>query len=128
MTHFIDSTLASGLGFVAMDEVNKVIGEIHAYTPDVYCFSHVLSNLTIAVAPGYQGKGVGRLLLNTFCKTAEEQRSDITRIELFARESNKGAISLYQSLGFKIEGSLTKRIKNQDGSLESDILMAWIRQ
>jgi len=111
-----------------MDEVNKVIGEIHAYTPDVYCFSHVLSNLTIAVAPGYQGKGVGRLLLNTFCKTAEEQRSDITRIELFARESNKGAISLYQSLGFKIEGSLTKRIKNQDGSLESDILMAWIRQ
>jgi len=52
-------------------------------------------------------------------------RSDILRIELIARESNKKAIAFYQKLGFQIEGRLLNRIKTESG-FEADIPMAWM--
>ena len=52
---------------------------------------------------------------------------DIHRIELMARESNGRAISLYRSLGFRIEGRLEGRIRGTDGQFEADLPMAWRR-
>jgi len=52
---------------------------------------------------------------------------EIRRIELIARESNRKALAFYTSLGFELEGKMINRIKNLDGSLDSDIPMAWIK-
>lgn len=124
---FLASTLDRGIGFVA-ESADGVAGEIHAYSPGIYCFSHVLSDLTIAVDPAVQGMGVGRRLFERFMSAVAEQRPDTLRVELIARESNQRAIRFYESLGFHREGTFAGRIRNLDGSLESDIPMAWTRE
>jgi ribosomal protein S18 acetylase RimI-like enzyme len=127
VTSFITKTISNGVGYVAFNEGDKLVGEIHAYTPGLYCFSHVLSDLTIAVDPDSQGAGVGRQIFEKFMNSILNDRKDISRIELVARESNQIAIKFYESLGFIIEGRFSSRIKNVDGSFEADIPMAWSR-
>jgi ribosomal protein S18 acetylase RimI-like enzyme len=127
VNEFLTRSRANGLSLVAEAESDRILGEIHAYSPGLYCFSHVLTGLTIAVAPAAQGQGVGRLLFETFMRNVIESRPDIQRVELISRESNRKAIRFYESLGFQREGELASRIRNVDGSLESDIPMAWMR-
>jgi putative acetyltransferase len=47
-------------------------------------------------------------------------------VELWVRESNIRGQRLYESLGFKTEGRMEKRIRNADGSYEADIPMGWL--
>ena len=124
---FLTSATADGLAYVAVSEDGAVVGEIHACSPGLFCFSHVLTDLTIAVDPEVQGRGIGRSLFETFMQDVVSERPDISRIELISRESNRYAIRFYESLGFVIEGEFVGRIRNVDGSLESDIPMAWTR-
>lgn len=124
---FLSSSVARGLALVALDNDGKVVGEIHAYRPEPFCFGHVMSDLTIVVDPSIQGYGIGRQLFECFIAAIVKDNRDISRIELIARESNWRAIQFYESLGFCREGRLAGRIKNVDGSLESDIPMGWLR-
>ena len=124
---FLGAALDRGLSFVAETDAG-IVGEIHAYPPGLFCFAHVLSELTIAVDPGAQGGGVGRRLFERFMQTVRDQRPAVQRVELIARESNLRAIQFYESLGFEREGVFRDRIRNLDGSVESDIPMAWIRR
>jgi putative acetyltransferase len=87
-------------------------------------FNHVLTDLTVAVHPDWQGKGLGSLLFQALIAAARDLRPAITRIELMAREGNDGAIRLYQRLGFKIEGRFAGRVHLPDGRIEDDIAMA----
>lgn len=52
----------------------------------------------IAVDPAYQRQGLGRELLTTLIDQLEAK--DINTLWLEVRDSNQGAITLYQSLGF----------------------------
>jgi len=124
---FLAAAHARGLSLVAESEEGQIIGEIHAYTPGLFCFAHVLSDLTIAVDPGVQGSGLGRRLFERFMAMVRDERSDVARVELIARESNARAIRFYETLGFQQEGVFISRIRNLDGSIESDIPMAWVR-
>lgn len=90
-------------------------------------FSHVLSDLTIAVDPEYQGRGLGNRLFQTLLDHITEERNDIIRVELIARESNTRALRLYRKLGFQAEGRLEMRIHSV-GRLEADIPMAWFNE
>ena len=120
----------SGLMLIATERSGGdtlLVGEIHAITPPLYCFSHVLSELTIAVHPERQGSGIGRALFIEFMQRVQKDYEHITRVELISRESNTKALSFYESLGFEREGAMRNRIKNIDGSLECDIPMAWLR-
>ena len=120
---FVAKTVASGTSFVALD-ADQVVGEIHAYIPDIRQFSHVLWDLTVAVHPDCQGQGVGRKLFEALIQAAKA-RGDVTRIELFCREGNRGAIVLYQSLGFVIEGRLKGRVRPPDGTVEDDLVLGY---
>jgi ribosomal protein S18 acetylase RimI-like enzyme len=46
-------------------------------------------------------------------------------VELLVRDSNPGAIRLYQRLGFVEEGRFRDRIRLPDGTFGDDIAMAW---
>ena len=124
---FLTRALSDGVALVATDESNAIVAEIHAYKPDPFCFSHVFSELTVVVDPTTQGKRIGKSIFSTLLQAVSESHPDICRVELIARESNEKAIKLYESLGFRKEGRLAGRIKNVDGSFESDIPMAWLR-
>jgi len=124
--HNLDAAIARGIGFVAkVDE--QIIGEIHAYPPIPKLFAHILSDLTIAVHPDFQGTGVGRALFNALLDEVKLHRHPIQRVELLVRQSNLKAITFYQSLGFEIEGHFQQRVRRPDGDLEADIPMAWLR-
>lgn len=124
---FVDATLAGGVGFVVEDADAGLVGEIHGWVNPPAAFAHVLANLTVAVDPAAQGRGVGRRLFGHFVEHVRDEHPAILRIELVARESNARAIVLYESLGFVREGRMERRIRGHDGALEADIPMAWLR-
>ena len=123
---YVTRSIDGGVGLVATTQ-DDIIGEIHALSPGLFCFSHVLTDLTVAVHPDAQSQGVGRRLFESLMQEITEQRENITRVELIARESNRRALRFYESLGFVREGILRQRIRNPDGSFESDVPMAWLR-
>ncbi len=124
--HNLSSGIHKGVCLVAVQDT-QIIAEIHAYPPFPKVFAHVLSDLTIAVHPEFQGSGVGRAIFTELLSTVKEQQAHILRVELIARESNQKAIRFYQSLGFEIEGAMKGRIRRPDGNFEADIPMAWVR-
>lgn len=63
---------------------------------------HVCS-LGISIADAYQGRGVGRALMNA-CLDFADNWANYPRVELSVHADNKRAISLYESLGFRPEG------------------------
>lgn len=124
--HNLDSALNRGINYVAKSG-DQVVGEIHAYRSVPALFAHVLSDLTIAVHPDFQGCGVGRAIFSALLNEVKTKHPHFLRVELFVRESNLKAQAFYQSLGFQIEGRFQQRVRRLDGELEADLPMAWIR-
>jgi putative acetyltransferase len=125
VSDFCTSAYEKGLQLLAFDSEGMLIAEIHAYAIGPKSFKHVYSNLTIAVHPSVQGRGIGKLLFQKFLALISNERKHILRVELIARSSNKRAIELYQHLGFVQEGIMKNRIWSANHQLEDDIPMAW---
>ncbi len=107
------------------DDPEQLIGEMHGYKIELKGFSHVLSDVTLAIHPQFQGKKLGRTLLTIFLEEIGRNHTDIGKVELMTGEFNKVAILLYQSMGFKIEGRLEMRYRTKRGAFEADIPMSW---
>lgn len=126
--NFVGKAVESGIIVLARQlHTEKIIGEIHGYALGPKVFAHVLGELTIAVHPRFQGLGIGKAIFLEFMKQVDENRPDILRVELIARESNRKAIEFYQKLGFEIEGRMKNRIRSVGGGSEADVPMAWHR-
>mgnify|MGYP000423308628 CR=1 FL=1 len=126
--NWTSKSLKNGLWMVAEDSTKSLVGSIHAYPLEPIVFCHVLTELTIAVHPLSQGRGVGKWLFQHFLEEVRINCPSILRVELIARESNQKAIRLYESLGFQQEGRFMGRIKSVGNGFESDIPMAWLRK
>jgi ribosomal protein S18 acetylase RimI-like enzyme len=131
---FLTSSLATGVCIVAEEPAAggdapepRLVGELHAHALGPRSLAHVLGELTVAVHPAWQGRGVGRRLFLEMFSAIGRDRPRVRRVELKVRESNVQAIRLYQSLGFQIEGRLEGRILRRDGTPENDVPMAWLR-
>lgn len=124
---FLDKALNGGIALVAVDDVGAIIGEIHASPLGPRSFAHVLGDLTIAVHPSWQGRGVGRRIFAALLEIVVSQMPHVHRVELVTQESNNRALSMYESLGFEREGRMKNRIRVRDGSLDHDIPMSWHR-
>jgi ribosomal protein S18 acetylase RimI-like enzyme len=124
---FMKNSSDSGIELVTDHPENssQIIAEVHCYKLVPKTFSHVLSELTIAVDPDFQGKGIGRMIFTHLLDLIKTNRPDIMRVELISREFNLKAISFYESLGFKREGRLEKRIRSNANEFEADVPMAW---
>jgi ribosomal protein S18 acetylase RimI-like enzyme len=124
--HFMENAAASGIELVVdnPDNNDEIIAEIHCSKMGPSKFDHVLTDLTVAVSPAFQGKGIGKLLFNSLFKIVENEMPHILRVELVTQESNASAIALYTKLGFQIEGRFEGRIL-VGTRVEADIPMAW---
>ena len=128
VANFVGKAVESGIIVLAREpQTEEIIGEIHGYALGPQVFAHVLGELTIAVHPRFQGLGVGKAIFLEFMNQVRENRPDILRVELIARESNRKAIEFYQKLGFQIEGRMKNRICGVGDVFEADIPMAWHR-
>jgi ribosomal protein S18 acetylase RimI-like enzyme len=124
---FLNHSREHGLSLVSVTAHEGVVGEIHAYGRALRSFAHVLGDLTVAVHPQAQGRGIGRALFTRLLAQIQERFPAVVRVELLARESNQHAIALYESLGFRREGRLEARVRGAGGALEADIPMAWMK-
>ncbi len=121
---FIENSMKKGLSLVAEFD-SRIVAEIHAYTPDIYAFRHMLSDLTIVVHPEYQNQGIGKKLFRRFLEIVQREFRHILRIELYVREENTPIVKFYESLGFKNEGRHKDKILNAADELETPLHMAW---
>ena len=124
--HFMENAAASGIELVVENPGNEeeIIAELHCYKMGPAKFDHVFSELTVAVSPEFQGRGIGKLLFNTLFSIVENEMPQILRVELVTQESNTSAIALYTKLGFQIEGRFEGRIR-AGSKLEADLPMVW---
>jgi len=124
-------------GLTVPHPAGAIIGEIHCYKPELKCFDHMLSDLTIAVDPDFQGQGIGKALFTALLDEVKANRKDILRVELLTADDNKRALAFYQSLGFTIEGRMPNRYRPPASAanpgdppgrtvLQTDIPMAWM--
>ena len=77
--------------------------------------------LGMGLLPEFRGQGLGdRLIRQTL---AAARAFGLSRVELSVRESNAGAITLYNRVGFEIEG-LQRSATRVEGVYENVVLMA----
>lgn len=77
--------------------------------------------LTIAVADGWRGRGVGTALMEAIETWA--RRSRVRKLQLHVRAGNHEAIALYRRLGYAVEGVLVGQVA-ADGGFEDEWVMA----
>ena len=116
----------NGLELVA-EAGGTVVGDLHATRLAPRQFARTLGELTIAVHPAHQGQGIGKALFTEFMRIVREEMPDIERVELFAWDENTGALRLYESVGFKFEGTLPKRVRTDSGEWRHDVVYGWLR-
>ena len=115
--------LAGGVAVGAWDG-SRLVGMIKASRMPSVQFQHVLWDLTIAVDPEAQGRGVGQNLFTELLASARSLSPPVERIELVVREGLTHAIRLYERLGFRPEGRFERRFRLSNGTYEADLPMA----
>lgn len=121
---FMQASLKRGLILLA-ELGEEVVAEMHAWTPDLLAFQHVLTGLTIVVHPLHQGKGIGKQLFTHFLQQVRLYWPHIHRVELHTRMHNQRNVRFYQRMGFQIDGPLKDQILSAEGKLETPLSMAW---
>ena len=96
--------LASSLAFGAsinarIQPLGVLVGELHAYpvdrrTPGVW------SDLTLAVDPEYQDRGIGRMLVNFLLSDVTSGRPEVNRVEALIPLKDRHAVRLFSRLRF----------------------------
>ena len=124
ISNFLKSSIENGIILVGKID-NTIVGEIHAYTPGIHAFRHILSELTIVVDPDYQGHGIGRKIFEQFLRIVKKDYNHIFRIELYVREANIHNVKFYESLVFINEGRQENKILNTKCEFETPLHMAW---
>ena len=107
MNLIISTNLGEAIAIVAEDS-GRVVGlcDIHNKRPNTE-LSHI-GVLGIAIAKEYRDRGIGTLMIE---KAIELSKSKFKIIVLEVFSSNERAIHLYEKLGFKKYGYLSKAIK-----------------
>ena len=82
---------------------------------------HVV-HLTLVAHAGWQGRGVGRALLEQLIEWAQSAPA-VEKIELNVRASNAAAIALYRKVGFAEIGRWQRRVKIAPDRYVDDVAM-----
>jgi putative acetyltransferase len=123
MQEALTGALAGGLAIGAWDG-SDLVGMIKASRMPSVQFQHVLWDLTVAVDPESQGRGIGHRLFGELLQNAATLTPGVERIELVVREGLTHAIRLYERIGFRREGRFERRFRLTDGTYEADLPMA----
>lgn len=83
-------------------------------------------SIGMGVAGAWQGKGVGKMLLQAALEVADKWMR-LDRIELTVYSDNAAAIGLYEKFGFEVEGRL-RAYAVRDGGLVDALTMARLRK
>jgi len=110
--------------YLVAEQDGVVVGHAFLEPFEMIANAHVF-RLTVVVAPGHVGRGIGRALLGDLLAWAAEDPR-VGKVELHVRATNERARRLYRALGFVEEGRFRNRVRLPDGSFVDDIAMAWL--
>jgi putative acetyltransferase len=91
-----------GCRLVAVAE-GRVVGSAGLHTAGTSLRRSHVRGLGIGIAAGYQGRGVGRMLITRLLDWADNW-AGVLRVELTVHADNDRAIALYRAMGFEEEG------------------------
>ena len=122
---FLSSSHVSGLfsgseqyTLVAEAE-GKVVGHVTLFLTNKVRDRHSAA-IAIAVHPDSHGKGVGKSLMSEALNQADNWLN-LVRVELEVHSDNLSAVSLYEKVGFEVEG--TKRLSTFKNGRYIDMLL-----
>lgn len=121
---FLDET---NIEHLTSDPIRCFVFLTQHITPKVVAFGHLtrftsdakrhVARLGVAVDPMHRDLGLGRRMVNKLL--AEAERAGIKKVWLSVRSDNRQAISLYDKMGFQLEGVF--RDEERDGATSFDI-------
>lgn len=117
--------LAGSFSLVAVAGGNKVVGQLGLHTFPHHPRRKHVGTIGMGVHDDWQGKGIGRALLDAAIDLAENWLN-ITRLELEVFTDNESAIKLYERFGFEREGTLRQHAF-RNGRYVDSYAMARIR-
>jgi ribosomal protein S18 acetylase RimI-like enzyme len=94
----------------------SVVGEI-----SVSVASYGVADISMMLANGWRGLGLGRALLDAAISFAEAAKAHKMWLEVWPH--NAPAISLYQKTGFEVEGRKRRHYRRRNGELWDALLM-----
>lgn len=106
------------------DENGEIVGLYILHPNNIGRCGHI-ANSSYAVKKGQRGKGIGELLVRDSLKTAKSLQFQIMQFNAVVA-SNKGAIHLYQKLGFTQLGTIPKGFRLPDDTF-ADIILFYIQ-
>ncbi len=109
------------LPLLAFDKYNKIIGDATLHMED-YGWSRHIGEIRIVVARAWRSKGVGLALLKEIFMAAVEKK--LSKIVAQMAADQKGAIKVFEKLGFTKEAELKHHIIDLKGQTHSLIIMS----
>ncbi|MGT2910350.1 N-acetyltransferase family protein [Streptococcus cameli] len=100
----------------------QVIGVINIMT-ERHCQLNHIGDVFVVVSKDYWGQGIGRILLEESIIWASYS-GIIRRLELTVQARNQRAVSLYEKMGFEIEGTKQRGAKTKDGDFLDVYMMS----
>ncbi len=105
----IKSCLEKNISLMLVGKLdNNIISQLFLQRSDKARLWH-FGEINITVSKEHWGKSIGRHMLAAAIEWA--LNNNISKLQLQVRTDNTRAISLYQKLGFVIEGKITRSIK-----------------
>lgn len=114
MTAFIENQAQSSNQLYLLALLDGEIAGVLSLTADFHERIAHIGQIFIVVKKAYWGQGLGRILLEEGCDWAAGT-GVLRRLELTVQVRNQGAVHLYQSLGFEIEGRQARGAKSSEG-------------
>lgn len=112
--------------YLVAEKAGQIIGHAIFDPLRLEAIRHVV-HLTLAVHPGWQGKGVGRALLAELIEWGRSSPA-VEKAELHVRSGNLAAQALYRKMGFVEVGRWKRRVKCAPGQYLDDIGMElWLK-
>ena len=100
-----------------------IVGQVDARMSSFAKARHV-ANLGIAIVKSHRGMGIGRVLIERALAWMKERGVEKATLEVFS--TNEPAITLYEKMGFSVEGARRRQFKIR-GQYVDDVQMAkWL--
>lgn len=100
---------------------NQIVGLLDFNNGNRNRTSHI-GEFGMSMAKAYRGTGIGTQMLHALIEWAESNTT-IEKINLTVHSNNFFARSLYEKLGFVVEGTRKNEIKYEDGRYVDAVLM-----
>lgn len=102
-----------GRAFLGCFAQGRLVGNLGLYPTEEFLRTRHRCQLGVGVLPGWQGLGIGTLLLRGAQNAA--RTAGYEQMELTVVTENRPALRLYEKAGFAVTGTLPRAYKNKAG-------------